>query len=393
MIYLDYFGIFIDFVIKLCYLEINEATNKKNDVPPLRGSHHTTKLLLRFGTVPQPSPKIKEVIMKGSKKGRFKLFAVVLFVGGVLGLIVAQQALLSPTEEAQEKEKQRPLLASDKKPPEIEKLEKEKAPPVKERKQPSVKELLEKVRKQPGGKEKIEKAKAGKPGKKTHRASDKKPPEIEKLEKEKAPPVKERKQPSVKELLEKVRKQPGGKEKIEAAKKSGAKIGTASDGRGSSSWLDSFNLFKPKALYAQSSTSVTLTPRTAYVSTPFLCYMYIYGVMRGHLANYSSRETIITHRYSSLLGTTIDNPYICLAVNAPSTGWYLINFETFYGSQVSLKHYHRPLFETIQTWNQSGAEYFDYPAVVYLSAGRHYFYWIVESGSWPWFFRVTVTKI
>ncbi len=66
--------------------------------------------------------------MRGSKKGRFRLFAAVLIVGGALGLIVAQQVLLSPTEGAQEEEKQRPLPASDKKPPEIEKLEKEKAP-------------------------------------------------------------------------------------------------------------------------------------------------------------------------------------------------------------------------------------------------------------------------
>jgi len=34
VIYLDFIGIFIDFLIKLCYLEINEAANKKNDVPP-----------------------------------------------------------------------------------------------------------------------------------------------------------------------------------------------------------------------------------------------------------------------------------------------------------------------------------------------------------------------
>jgi len=34
VIYLDFLWIFIDFLIMLCYLEINEAANKKNDVPP-----------------------------------------------------------------------------------------------------------------------------------------------------------------------------------------------------------------------------------------------------------------------------------------------------------------------------------------------------------------------
>ena len=332
--------------------------------------------------------------MKGSKKGWFRLFAIVLFVGGVMALIVTQQALLSPTEGTQKKEKHRPLLASDKKPPEIEKLEKEKAPPEKKRKQPSVNELLEKVRKQPGGKEAVEKAKAGKPSKKTHLASDKKPPEIEKLEKEKAPPEKKRKQPSVNELLEKVRKQPGGKEKIEAAKKSGAKIGTGSYGRESSSWLDSFNLFKPKALYAQSSTSVVLTPSTPYVSIPFRAYIYIYGVLRGYRHNSPKRERIITTHRNPQLGTIIDNPYIFLCVNIPTTGWYLINFETLYGVRACLKHYPPYPYETIRCWDQTGTGWFDYPAVVYLKAGNHYFYWVVESGRyWPYFYRVTVTKI
>jgi len=33
MVYLDFLGIFIDFLIKLCYLEMNEATNKKKRCP------------------------------------------------------------------------------------------------------------------------------------------------------------------------------------------------------------------------------------------------------------------------------------------------------------------------------------------------------------------------
>jgi len=42
-------------------LEINEATNKKNDVPPKKVLPSITPFadVLRFGTVPQLSPKKK----------------------------------------------------------------------------------------------------------------------------------------------------------------------------------------------------------------------------------------------------------------------------------------------------------------------------------------------
>ena len=101
--------------------------------------------------------------MKRQRKLRFRGSAVLLIVGCFLGLLFVQQVFVNTTEAQQKAKKFDPvsdqLKGSTKAPPDIEELNKGKAPAKgEERKPPTMKALIEKVRKQPGGEEKLKRA-------------------------------------------------------------------------------------------------------------------------------------------------------------------------------------------------------------------------------------------
>jgi hypothetical protein len=337
--------------------------------------------------------------MKDLRKWRFKFVVIALVVGGFLGWMALQQT--SPAEAAQEVQKLKPglqmLPASAKEPPEMAKLKDTKAVPTKARTRPTRDALLQKVAKQKEGQDKVQRAKAKQKGKTVLRAASKEPPEMAKLKDTKAVPTKARTRPSRNALLQKVLKQPGGKEKIQKANPKGLKLGAGWDTTGwSLPSLSSLNPFTAGVAHASDATTLVLTPQYPYKSSPFWGVMCIFGELGGYYNTYPGRARFYNY-YNSSLGTRIYKPLAYVKINAPSSGWYLFNFETYNGAKATLKHsVSGSGYVTVQTWDErSHTGWTDHPALINLSAGYHYFYWTVEPGSsfYVYLYRVSIEKM
>jgi len=337
--------------------------------------------------------------MKDLWTWRFRFVVIALVVGGFLGWMALQQ--VGTAEAAQKVQKLKPILhalpASAKVPPEMAKLKGMKAVPTKARTRPSRNALLQKVTKQKGGQEKVQKAKAKQRGKTVLRASSKEPLEMAKLKGTEAVPTKARTRPSRNALLQKVFKQPGGKEKLQRVRPKGLKLGAGSDTAGwSLPSLSSLNPFTAGVAHASDATTLYLTPKYPYKSSPFTGFLFIMGELGGYYNTCSGRARLRNYSHPTL-GTRIYKPLAYVRINAPSSGWYLFNFETYNGAKATLKHYViRSRYVAVQTWDEhSHTGWTDHPALINLSAGCHYFYWIVESAYHNnlYLYRVSVEKM
>jgi len=338
--------------------------------------------------------------MKDLRKLRFRFIIVVLVIGGFLGWMALQQT--SPVEAAQKVQKLKPILnalpASAKGPPEMAKLKNVKAVPTKARTRPKRNALLQKVAKQKGGQEKVQKAKAKQRGKTVLRASSKEPPGMAKLKGMKVAPTKLRTRPARNVLFQKVFKQPGGKEKLQRARPKGLKLGAGSDTTGwSLSSLSSLNPFRAGVAHASDGTTLYLTPQYPYKTSPFYGRLIIIGELGGYYNTYSGRARLYNWYLGSQIGTRVYKPCAYLAIRVPTSGWYMINFETYNGARATLKHYVSGSgYPTVQTWDErSHTGWTDHPALLNLSAGYHYLYWVVEPGtsSYSYLYRVSVERI
>jgi hypothetical protein len=204
-------------------------------------------------------------------------------------------------------------------------------------------------------------------------------------EEEQGPPPEQtpRQRPTRESLLEKIRQMPGGKEMLEEAKKRGARLGMAKPVEPGTSlaWM---NPFRVKVAEAQSSFSLTLDPSNKWYSssTGGYAYIYFYGVLVD--AN-TYNGTVVrlyptSSTWASNFGIQVVKPLAYLNVRVDTDGWYILNFEAkgTSGSSVSMKHYEGGAYSTVASWTYSGASQ-SCPALLELSAGWHYFYWISSS--------------
>jgi len=279
--------------------------------------------------------------MKRQRKLRFRGSAVLLIVGCFLGLLFVQQMFMNTTE-AQQKTK----------------------------KFNSVTDQL--------------------------KGSTKAPADFQELEKGKKAPAKteQRKPPTMKALMDKVSKQPGGKEKIKRATKKGKTSGMGSEMTGILlSGLSELNPFKLKVAHAASS--LYLYPNYPYkkLSDTFYGWLYIHGALRGRFYT-SSYYVKLWPSHSSTWGYDVRKPYVYLTVRVPYSGWYMINFETYYGAKATLKTRQSGSYPTVGTYDTryTSGSYKDHPALLNLAAGTHYFVWILDQG-YPYIFRVSVKKV
>ncbi|MBN2514867.1 MAG: hypothetical protein JXC33_02415 [Deltaproteobacteria bacterium] len=338
--------------------------------------------------------------MKDLRTWRFRFVVIALVVGGFLGWMALQQSVISTADAAQKVQTINPglqmLPASAKGPPEMDKLKEDKTAPTKERTRPTREALLQKVTKQQGGQEKVQQAKAKQQGKTVLRASSTEPPETAKMKDTKAAPTQERTRPTRDTLLQQVLKQPGGKDKIQKAKPEGFKLGAGPETTG---WffssLSHLNPFQAGVAHA-SGTPLILTPYAPTKSSPFYGKIYINGEISGAWNSGSTYARLYNRYWGSSIGTRIDKPSVYLNISVPTSGWYLINFETFNGAKATLKHWTGSGYATVQTWDERSHYYHtDHPVLLNLSVGSHYFYWIVEPGTTQnmYLYRVSVEKM
>ncbi len=334
--------------------------------------------------------------------GRFRLVTVALIAGAFLGWIALQQIVTVTAHAAEKTTAFKPALnqlkASVKAPPEIQALKDTKALPTKIRTRTTKNVLLNKVAKQKGGQEIVQSAQSGKQEKMVLRAATKEPPEMKQVRETEALPTKARVRTTRNVLLDKVARQPGGQEKLRMAKPKGFKTGTApgTSGFPLASFAD-LNPFKAGVAHAETGTEVVLTPQYPSKTSPFGADLYILGELSGRFNTSPSYSRLYNYTLGSTIGTNIYKPGAKLVLRIPSTGWYMINFETYRrGAKATLKHWTGVSTEQIQTWDErSSTGYIDHPALVNLSAGWHYFYWIVEpgTGSNMYLYRVSIEKI
>jgi hypothetical protein len=197
-----------------------------------------------------------------------------------------------------------------------------------------------------------------------------------------APQQGPRQRPTRESLLEKIRNMPGGKEMLEEARKRGARIGMGPVE--SESALSYLNPFRVKEAEAQGSFSLTLDPSNNWSSSSPYGNLTFYGAMVYSSIFTSSTPSMRLYPTASGWATTfgiqVVNPLARLYVYVDTDGWYIVNFEAkgTSGTSVSMKHYSGGTYSTVASWTYSGTTQ-SCPALLELSAGYHYFYWISPS--------------
>jgi hypothetical protein len=336
--------------------------------------------------------------MESPKTRRVEYLVLVLIVGGCLGWIIFFHSVATTAELAQVIRMKKPpqqrtimqpqvlplLPASGKQPPEFTKVKQVKASP-KARRQPTTRELLFKVSKHPGGKERVAAARSGRRGKRPLPPSGKKPSEFSRIKHVRAP-VRARRQPTTRELLNKVRSLPGGEQKIQRLRQVRPNISTGSGKTNSPlAWLTNLNPFKAKEVYAQTDTWVLTPAKPRSGTMSFWGNMQIYGASID-LATAIDPDLGVRmeeHHIRALYNSRISNPFVMLHVKIPSTGFYLINFVTRNPVKAYIMHSVGDKVTTEESWDTRGNDsngMFDHPAVLHLSAGQHYLYFVIDEG-------------
>lgn len=148
-------------------------------------------------------------------------------------------------------------------------------------------------------------------------------------------------------------------------------------------WL---NPFAASEAYAQSSVSVSLTPLSNYISTP-------YSLLRGYgVVMYSSSYYYLNGYYNiSSFSRTENKPYVYSLFRAPASGYYIIDF-TGSRNKAKLKHQSNgPIIETWDLLSQSCGQC-NYATMEYLEEGYHYFYFYPEGNAALYVYGLDITS-
>lgn len=154
----------------------------------------------------------------------------------------------------------------------------------------------------------------------------------------------------------------------------------ASADRGLRAWLASLNPFRARPLMAANkapSVSVTLTPSYRFSSSPY-AGVWMYGAYHSTGATY---ELLYPGSWSSLSHART-GPFAYIVVHAPADGWYIVNYNGYQGNaRADLRAWNGSSYAPLASWDYSGQyNVKDFPALVQLGAGYHFFYFRVDSG-------------
>lgn len=225
------------------------------------------------------------------------------------------------------------------------------------------------------------------------KASPKPPPDVAaeqqagRPEQVPAPPGRTR----VEALADKVRARPGGRERVDAAKERipPGKLKRPSAGLSLERAIDGIIGLIVPAAHAGETFTLDLTPQVntstgAHAglrsSTPY-GIAYFYGARVYYYRPRNDSIYMSASAYSAL-GHQVTNPYVSLTVNIPTDGWYIANINSyaFTTATVDILHYENGPVLLEQLPRASG--WADYPTLQYLSAGYHYFYWVLPGGGY-----------
>ena len=250
--------------------------------------------------------------------------------------------------------------AKQKSPEELEEKKLPKPVPPGQIKRPSKADLINECNKQPKCRAKMQAAKSGKKPKNRRPAAREENPE------EKA----------FKQLPKPVQKVPG-------QQRSQSDFLPPTQGTSFLSWL---NPFGASEAFAQSPVSVHLTPQNNYNSTP-------YSRLRGYwVIMYAPTRYYINGGYNiSNYPRTENKPFGWVQFNAPTAGYYIIDFQ---GSRSKAKLRHQASGPIIETWDltSQSCSTCNYATMEYLEQGNHYFYFWPEGTSSISLYAVDITS-
>ncbi|MEX2148848.1 MAG: hypothetical protein WD793_01420 [Steroidobacteraceae bacterium] len=260
----------------------------------------------------------------------------------------------------------------------------------------SVQELVDQIARQAGGREKLDRARAGGKPEQAIAAADREAPDVVELERQKPPAPPKSARPSRTELEAAIAAQAGGREKLQRARQGGRPDQPpprASLWQQTTHWLAGLPSIIAPA-HAAGELSLTLTPATnaqgahgglsTTQSTPsgtFSGYAVIYGALA---TNYTPNNTAIhvsahSRTWDAATTSRIERPYVYLSTRVPTEGYYIVNTRAYAGAGVQLRRYvaNPSGYAVVQTFDASGTV--DRPALIYLTAGYHVFYWVFPS--------------
>ncbi len=192
------------------------------------------------------------------------------------------------------------------------------------------------------------------------------------------------------QLVEKIRARPGGAERADAAKQGKAPgKGQSGQGQSTSNVMKTLGSFLLSDARAGETFTLDLTPQVSgttgahsglYSSSPY-GFVNFYG---ARVTNWTPRNSYVylSASANSGLGYQVTNPYVYSGFNAPADGWYIININAIvYGSNLTIRHYESGSYVVLEDFpRQSG--WADYPMLQYLTAGYHYFYFVLPGGGY-----------
>jgi hypothetical protein len=305
--------------------------------------------------------------MATMRTGSFARTLAITFVGGLIGPLSLAATLTAQNPEF----KPRPAAAQP--PPEVAEAERERPPQAPSR-QPTLQELLDQVARQTGGKDKVDRARTGKRVK-LRPAVRTAPPEAMAIEGAR-PPRDPGRRSSLNELLDQVRKQPGGAAKVDAALRHGRPNPQRT---GTMAWSLGLTADPvPLSVTSQAfSLGLNASNNFRVSSSNYATFNGTRGSLPTHLWSYSKNSNWGT------FGHKVEKPVAFLKVTVPRDDYYLVNVRAT-DAMAQLRIYD-PVTRTYPidtSWDRRGDQgwFFDYPAVVELSAGTHYIYWVLLTG-------------
>lgn len=218
--------------------------------------------------------------------------------------------------------------------------------------------------------------------------------------------------PDVNELISKIRAMPGGQQAIDEAVRGGARIrptappqdGESAEFRRTMRGGPFLDLESPPSNSVQATPfTLRMTPNAPSASIVVNASTYQGGITAYGAFTGSRYPATSTYWYMCGPGTWPTDPMwtpsgtgrngIVMDIRVPTTGYYVVNFQA-YGTKANLKHYENGAYPVVTTWDlttTSGIQ--SYPALLYLAAGYHYFYWINESPRCTVFYEAKITAV
>jgi hypothetical protein len=234
-------------------------------------------------------------------------------------------------------------------------------------------------------------------------ASAVEPPELALLKRAAEKPSAAARSPSLKEVFDALRRQPGGAAMIERARRAGARIprnvalepDVPVDRLGTGTFSFAARGTRSSSETVQNTPTIRITRASWSQTITGFGKLYAYAWYPTWINTYPTWGPLVRVAITSA-GTSVGapydvKPYMFIAFNATSAGWYVVNVVADQ-SAFEARHFTGVDYQLIQSFPKPPtAGSYSYPVLVNLTAGQHYFTW--ANFDWIFVSEITVVKL